>query len=102
MGKFKALLAANVAQVDAVEDHHESGVVNFDRVAGDVRREFESAFGELFVPEDEAIALPDEDFEAVASAVAKDEKISRQRVSAHERANLSRQAAEAHSHIGRS
>lgn len=100
MGQIVSLLSANIPQVDAIENHHQCRIVDFNGIACYVRRKFKSTFSELFVPEHKAIAFPNQDFEPVASAIAKDEKASGQRISTHERANLSRQAAEAHSHIG--
>lgn len=66
-----------MTQIDAIQNHHESRVINLDTIAHDVRRELECALGQKRIPKYEAIAVPCKDLKPVTSAIAEDEEGTR-------------------------
>ncbi len=77
-----------MTQIDAIQNHHESRVINLDTIAHDVRRELECALGQKLVPKHEAIAVPCKDLKPVTSAIAEDEEVAREGISLHEGSHL--------------
>lgn len=64
-------------QVDSREDQLELGGGDLDAPGVGVdSRDLEAAAFESFVPEDQSVAVPEEDFESIATAIEEEEEVS--------------------------
>src|SRR5262245_63973503 len=100
-GPLIALGALHLGGIDPLQDKLQIGAGHFDlrHVAGR-RGEREGALFEALVEDGEPIAVPPEDLEAVARAIAKDEQMAGERIAAEEIADQPHEAVKAAPHSG--
>src|SRR6516164_11649603 len=98
LGSLVALEAADVLDIDAVEDHLQLAGRQFQG-AGVGRGEVGAAALQALVPDAHAVAVPVEDLEAVGLAVEEDEQVARERVGVELGPNQPREAVEAASEV---
>src|ERR1700729_1907573 len=98
-GQREARLTSGTAQIDTFEDGGHLGGSDLDAAILGLG-EAKGTFLKAFVPECEAVAVPVEDLDPVASLVAKDVEVPREGVLGDPIANELGEAVEALSHVG--
>lgn len=95
-----ARMSADVGKIDAFKDHRQLGGGHGHAITVDARETEHAALQPLH-PKRKAVAVPIKHLEPVASLVAEDEQMPRERIAAELIANDLRQAVKAAPHIGR-